>query len=152
MKLTIIPSDKVVIIDGVFKKFDFTIDSNFHAVQWDGSNGFVETIVGNNIELENLDDFSEIVEQHAALVISDNAAAATAQAEYDAGALARSAKAALVNADETMTRVVEAVSLGLTTWTNADVVAFVTYRRALRVIVGGGNGPLPDHPAFPEGT
>lgn len=62
------------------------------------------------------------------------------------------AKAALDTADTTMIRIAEAVSLGLTTWTTADVVAWVNYRRALRVIVSAGTGALPSRPSYPAGT
>jgi hypothetical protein len=62
------------------------------------------------------------------------------------------AKSALAKSDETMFQIEEAVSLGENSWTNADVVAFVKYRRALRNIVEGGEGPLPKQPASPAGT
>ncbi|MFN3077645.1 MAG: hypothetical protein ABT940_12330, partial [Alphaproteobacteria bacterium] len=60
---------------------------------------------------------------------------------------------ALAASDTTMMRIGEAVSLGLTTWETADVVAWMTWRRSLR-------GLLDDHtvqdppvrPAFPAGT
>ena len=64
-----------------------------------------------------------------------------------------SAKAALDLSDTTMHRIVEAVSLGLTTWTTADVVAWVTYRRALRSLLTASSvTTLPARPAYPVGT
>jgi len=67
-----------------------------------------------------------------------------------------SALAKLSDADVTMARVVEAVSLGLTSFTASDVVAFVNYRRALRAIVSATSGDptqaLPTKPAYPSGT
>lgn len=66
------------------------------------------------------------------------------------------AKNALADADVTMNRITEAVALGLTTFTAADVVAFVNYRRSLRVIVSASSGDptlaLPAKPPYPSGT
>ena len=42
-KVTIIADDKVVGVDGEFRKVDLSaLDSDIHAVQWDGVNGHVE--------------------------------------------------------------------------------------------------------------
>lgn len=66
------------------------------------------------------------------------------------------AQAKLSDSDITMSRTVEAVALGLTTFTTGDVVAFVDYRRALRSIVSASSGdptqPLPTKPTYPSGT
>ena len=65
------------------------------------------------------------------------------------------AGAALAESDKTMVRIQEAIALALNTWTSADVVAWVNYRRALRAIVAsstGTNQTLPTQPAYPAGT
>lgn len=62
------------------------------------------------------------------------------------------AKAALDEADITMLRISEAVSLGSNSWTNTDVVAWVNYRRSLRSIVDSNTGSLPSKPSYPAGT
>lgn len=65
------------------------------------------------------------------------------------------AMAALNDSDTTMLRIAEGVTLGLTTWTAADVVAWADYRRALRVIAGAASGTagmLPAKPPYPAGT
>lgn len=41
-RVTVVPDDKVVTVDGVPVWFDFTIDSDIHAVQWYESHGVVE--------------------------------------------------------------------------------------------------------------
>ncbi len=64
-KITIIPSDKLVIINGEAIRFDFTIDDNIHAVQWEGNSGIVETKKGDNIKLKNMDMFQDIIDEHA---------------------------------------------------------------------------------------
>lgn len=64
-----------------------------------------------------------------------------------------SAKAALVDTSETVERIMEAVSLGNTTLTTADVVAFMQYRAALRAEVSATVvGTLPTQPPYPAGT
>lgn len=64
------------------------------------------------------------------------------------------ARAELLQSDTTMHQIAEAVSLGLTTWTTADVVTFVIWRRALRALVGGTSETvaIPARPSFPVGT
>jgi hypothetical protein len=63
---------------------------------------------------------------------------------------------ALMRSDNTMARVQEAIILGHNTPTGADVVAYVTWRRQLRMIVSAANGdptqPLPVEPTYPTGT
>ena len=61
MRLTIIPSDKVIIIDGVAVHLDIdgatqfpTIDSNIHAIQWYENKGSKQKV--DNSELEWFDD------------------------------------------------------------------------------------------------
>jgi hypothetical protein len=70
-------------------------------------------------------------------------------------ALVKEAIVALRATDGMMLRIAEAVALGLNGWEGADVVAFVTYRRALRAIVNGntaGATALPAKPPNPSGT
>ncbi|MGB9154412.1 MAG: hypothetical protein WCD70_15150 [Alphaproteobacteria bacterium] len=69
--------------------------------------------------------------------------------------LPQQAQSALTKTDTTMLRVQEAITLGLTTATTADVVAFVHYRKALRAIVDGTDTTstsLPAQPAYPANT
>lgn len=67
------------------------------------------------------------------------------------------AQAALSVSDTTMHRIGEAVALGKTSWTTADVVAFVQWRQALRAILSQAQPAtiptaLPAKPAYPVGT
>lgn len=64
-----------------------------------------------------------------------------------------SVQAALYETDATMHRIQEAVSLGATTATTADVVAFVNYRRALRTLLTSTTVEiLPIKTPYPVGT
>jgi len=63
-RITIIPSDKIVIIDGVTHEIEFDCDPNYHAVQWHGEEGVIETKKGDNIKIENLEKFEDIVAAH----------------------------------------------------------------------------------------
>jgi hypothetical protein len=61
----------------------------------------------------------------------------------------------LGSSDTTMLRIAEAVAVGLTSWTAADVVAWVNWRRALRAIVSGSDtssASIPSRPAYPSGS
>lgn len=77
---------------------------------------------------------------------SSYAAAAENEASF------ASAIGMLSDSDITMHRIAEAISLGLNSWTGTDVVAWVDYRRALRVIITNQGGALPTKPAYPAGT
>ena len=64
-----------------------------------------------------------------------------------------SVKQALEKADLTAIRIGEAVTLGLNTWTNADIVSWTLYRRELRAQLSASTvGTLPVKPAYPAGT
>ena len=68
-------------------------------------------------------------------------------------AFVASVQAALDATDTTMHRIAEGISLGSTSWTATDVVAWVTYRRALRALLAStAAGTLPSRPAYPAGT
>jgi len=61
MKLTIIPSDKVVVID--YKGISFGLDNaaipqNIHALQWDSSSGHIEYTDSDNIAISELPEWA----------------------------------------------------------------------------------------------
>lgn len=68
MRLTIVPSDKTVIVDGVRKEVDcsgFSSCQNIHAVQWDGVAGHEEWARGDpqkeNTPLVSISKYAEVV-------------------------------------------------------------------------------------------
>ena len=81
--LTIIPDDKVIIVDGVAVVCDFDIDSDIHAVQWNGSSGHVEYKSKDNTTLSS-NEYESYVTLHSdekirqAQVIQDAETAALA--------------------------------------------------------------------------
>ncbi|ADE12124.1 hypothetical protein [Sideroxydans lithotrophicus] len=77
---------------------------------------------------------------------------AQAWSAYQAGA-----KGALLATDTTVARISEAISLGATTATTADVVAFMQYRKDLRAILTQAQPKtiptsLPTKPPYPANT
>ena len=87
----------------------------------------------------------------------DDYAAEVARREAAAAVIAKSllnnaAVAAMSDADITVSRVIEAVAQGKTTFTTADVVAFMAYRTALRPFITASSGTLPAKPPYPANT
>ena len=57
MRLTIIPEDALVILDGLVATLDLSgvsIPDNVHALQWDGEHGFIEYIGAENAIISRL--------------------------------------------------------------------------------------------------
>ena len=87
MRVTIIPEDQIVVIDGVVVRIDImpTINESIHAVQWYDTNGTIEhkdTTNTNNVVLthiEEIDDisiFQEIIDIATAKIAADKIIAA----------------------------------------------------------------------------
>ena len=65
--LTIVPDDKVISVDGVSVVCDFEIDSDIHAVQWNGTTGHVEwkPFAGKEqLKLSNIGDYQSYIDLH----------------------------------------------------------------------------------------
>jgi hypothetical protein len=83
MRLTIIPDDKFVSVDGVgYLKVEFTVDSNIHAVQWIDTRGWIEYKEidfhkPNNEDIYDISQFQNVIdawtERHQAESIVVNA-------------------------------------------------------------------------------
>jgi hypothetical protein len=68
MRLTIVVPDSVVGVDGEFRNFNFEINPNIRAVQWDGEKGHIEFNDGApNHAIDDISDFSEIIDAWNAL-------------------------------------------------------------------------------------
>ena len=78
--LTIIKDDKFVSVDGVGLNLDAVdLPANVHAVQWDGSAGWIEYNDGTNNEaISSIDAYSTITNDHATLKAANETAATKA--------------------------------------------------------------------------
>ena len=67
--ITLIPSYKQMILDGVDVEFDLKLDANIHAIQWDGSKGHIEYNDGSsNEEITEFDEDGWIVKHKQAVL------------------------------------------------------------------------------------
>lgn len=83
--LTIIKDDKWVSVDGYGCTLDAVVlDANVHAVQWNGSTGWIEYNDGTpNKTINSISDYSTITNDHATKK-DEEVAAATAKANAEA--------------------------------------------------------------------
>lgn len=84
--LTIIKDDKFVNVDGVGLTLDAVVlPANVHAIQWNGSTGWIEYNDGTaNETISNIDAYSTITNDHATKKAADEAAATQAANEETA--------------------------------------------------------------------
>lgn len=61
MRLTVIPSDNVIILDGEVLKFSYIADPNIHAIQWYGAHGYIEYVNGNQVKTVDAADVQSFV-------------------------------------------------------------------------------------------
>lgn len=82
--LTIINPDSTVIVDGEALAFSYTLDSNIHAIQWDGTSGEIEYVDGTpHATITSIAPYQAIVDGHA----TEKASIAAAEA-VEAAAIA----------------------------------------------------------------
>ncbi len=63
MKVTIINTDKLVIVDGESLTIDFKINANIHAIQWSGKSGHIEYSDGKpNKIINSFESFKSIID------------------------------------------------------------------------------------------
>ena len=53
--VTVVPSDRLVIVDGEALRFDFKVPEGVHAIQWHDGSGHVEWTGKNNTDLKETD-------------------------------------------------------------------------------------------------
>jgi hypothetical protein len=84
--LTIIKNDKWVCVDGYGCILDAVVlDANVHAIQWDGSAGWIEYNDGTaNKTISSISDYSTITDDHATKKTLEETAAAKLLSEYEA--------------------------------------------------------------------
>jgi len=66
MNVTIVKEDRVVMVDGDGLNFDFALDDNIWAIQWNGYTGEVEYNDGApNLTLDSFSDYQYLVDAHS---------------------------------------------------------------------------------------
>lgn len=59
-QVTVVPSDKLIIVDGVDLRFDFSAPANLHAIQWFGDTGHQEWVDKANTVLNEQNYTTEV--------------------------------------------------------------------------------------------
>ena len=68
MRLTVIPSDNIIIKDGQRLVFEFVAPADLHAIQWYGTHGFVETTDGKQERIDSLNSVQVYIDAYASEV------------------------------------------------------------------------------------
>ena len=101
-KVTVVPADFLVIVDGEALFFDFSAEEGMHALQWDGEVGHIEWEVGENQPL-SADDYDAVVAPYVALWQAEKdrraAEAAAAEEEYNSLANVKARKLLVIDAE-----------------------------------------------------
>lgn len=157
--ITVVPSDRLILVDGEALHFNFTADPSLHAIQWHNGSGHMEIRGKNNIKLVE-SDYAEQIAPFVALWeaekrrLADEAKAAEAArlAEYNSEA----ARFERLRAERD--RRLSATDYLMTTdypLTNEQRAAVTAYRTALRGLPaqegapwdgGGEETPWPQKP------
>lgn len=66
MRLTVIPSDNIIIKDGQRLVFQFAAPADLHAIQWYGTHGFIETTDGKQVRTDDQADVQAYIDAYAA--------------------------------------------------------------------------------------
>ena len=152
--VTVVPSDRLIVVDGVALRFDFPAPENMHALQWHEGSGHIEWTDDINHPLTP-DDYEADVAPFVALWEAEKARldeeAAAAEAARIAEYNSPEARAARVRAERdrrlaSCTWIIERHRDQLdngeaTTLSEEQYQAWQTYRQALR--------DLPQQPGFP---
>ena len=63
--LTIVPEDKTVVVDGMSFIFDFMVDPDIHAIQWDTDSGHIEYKSDKfNTTIDSIKEYDSIIAKH----------------------------------------------------------------------------------------
>ena len=63
--LTIVPEDKTVVVDGMGFTFDFIVDPDIHAIQWDTDSGHIEYKSDKfNTTIDSIKEYDSIIVKH----------------------------------------------------------------------------------------
>lgn len=91
-RVTVVPADRLVIVDGQALTFDFTAPGRMHALQWDGLQGHIEWDGSGHEpprnELLTADSYADRIAQYVKLWEEEKARLEQAAAETEAARLA----------------------------------------------------------------
>ena len=63
--LIIVPEDKTVVVDGIGLTFDFVVDPDIHAIQWDTDSGHIEYKSDKfNTTIDSIKEYDSIIAKH----------------------------------------------------------------------------------------
>ena len=63
--LTIVPEDKTVVVDGMGFTFDFIVEPDIHAIQWDTDSGHIEYKSDKfNTTIDSIKEYDSIIAKH----------------------------------------------------------------------------------------
>ena len=63
--LAIVPEDKTVVVDGIGFTFDFVVDPDIHAIQWDTDSGHIEYKSDKfNTTIDSIKEYDSIIAKH----------------------------------------------------------------------------------------
>ena len=63
--LAIVPEDKTVVVDGMGFIFDFVVDPDIHAIQWDTDSGHIEYKSDKfNTTINSIKEYDSIIAKH----------------------------------------------------------------------------------------
>jgi len=153
--VTVVPSDRLILVDGEPLHFDFSAPANLRAIQWDGTSGHIEYTDGPNEALTasnaTIKSFVDLWQAEKTRVQQAAAAtAAAAQAEYDS----ESARFARLRVERD-SRLAATDYLVMPDYPLADKTAVTAYRQALRDLPSqdaapwDGGGEATPWPAMP---
>lgn len=139
MKLTVIPSDRKIIIDGNALEFDFPYDHDIHALHWYKDKGTIELINGKgSIDINNIQDVQLYIEAFEAEQERLRQLKLTS-ADED---LKNQALILLDKSDKVAIRCIKAGTSFPSEW--------MKYVEDLRAVVKGESATLPNMPKYPK--
>ena len=147
-RVTVVPADKLILVDGQGLTFDFSAPSNLHALQWDGQQGHLEFEDDYNQTLSASDPaaYDEEVAPYVALwqaekdrIAAEEAAAEAARlSEYNSSEACFSR---LRTARDTKLTATDKYLLPDYPISADDLTAVKTYRQALRDLPAADGAP-----------
>ena len=91
-RVTVVPADRLVIVDGLALTFDFNAPERMHALQWDGKQGHIEWLGSEkkppHNEVLDADSYTDLVAPYVKAWEEEKARQEQAAAEAEAARLA----------------------------------------------------------------